>query len=95
MVNLKKDIDATRVREVNISIPSIDDVKEFVNVACRHKCTATLTSDRYTVDAKSIMGVFSLDVSKPIKLRLESNSPNTDDCLDFLNNIKPFIITEE
>ena len=41
---------------------------------------------RYTVDAKSIMGIFSLDLSKPLTMEVHS-----DDCADFLNEIKPFL----
>ena len=50
----------------NIRLFSINDVKEFVNAACNADFDIDLISGRYTVDAKSIMGIFSLDLSKPV-----------------------------
>ena len=50
----------------NIQLLSINDVKEFVNTATLADFEIDLVSGRYTVDAKSIMGIFSLDLSKPI-----------------------------
>lgn len=49
-----------------INLNSINAVKEFVNSASAFSEDIELTSGRYTVDAKSIMGVFSLDLSKPV-----------------------------
>ncbi|MBR2088236.1 MAG: HPr family phosphocarrier protein [Oscillospiraceae bacterium] len=46
----------------------IDDVKNFVNTILRFDFDIDLKSGRYAVDAKSIMGIFSLDLSKPIEL---------------------------
>ena len=48
-----------------------------------------LLSGRYAVDAKSIMGIFSLDLSKEITMEVHS-----DDCADFLAEIKPFIVQQ-
>ena len=75
-----------------ISLKSIDDVKRFVNAAAALTCEADLSSGRYVVDAKSIMGIFSLDLSKPIKLELHCNS---DHCCDgFVDKIKQFVVEE-
>ena len=52
------------MRKVFITLSSIDDVKVFVNEINLLPCDADLVSGRYTVDAKSIMGIFSLDLSK-------------------------------
>ena len=49
-----------------IMLSSINDVKDFVNIVSRYDFDVDLTSGRYVVDAKSIMGIFSLDLSKPI-----------------------------
>lgn len=72
---------------VNIMLNTINDVKNFVNSVSKYDFEVDLTSGRYVIDAKSIMGIFSLDLSKPIKLdaRCESNSK-------FLEEIKPFIL---
>ena len=55
---------------LNIHLDTIDKVKSFVNSIYRYAGDADLVSGRYTVDAKSIMGIFSLDLSKPLELRL-------------------------
>lgn len=77
---------------VNISIPSIEAVKEFVSTVTNFACDATLRSGRYIVDAKSIMGVFSLDATKPIKMVLEVGRSGIDDRDDLCEAIKQFII---
>ena len=53
---------------VNISLDSIDKVKSFVNTLTKFDCDFDLVSGRYVIDAKSIMGIFSLDLSQPITL---------------------------
>lgn len=78
------------MKTMMIQLSSIDDVKRFVNAAALLTCEADLSSGRYIVDAKSIMGIFSLDLSKPIKLELHCN--NEDCCKGFLDKIAPFII---
>lgn len=69
-----------------IMLKTINDVKAFVNSVVKCDFDVDLTSGRYTVDAKSIMGIFSLDLSKPLTMEIRS-----DDCADFLNEIKPFL----
>lgn len=69
-----------------IMLKTINDVKAFVNSVVKCDFDVDLTSGRYTVDAKSIMGIFSLDLSKPLTMVVHS-----DDCADFLNEIKPFL----
>ncbi len=91
MVDLDK-VPTSEPIEATVSIPSIADVKAFVNHTTAHKCNMTLVSGKYAVDAKSIMGIFSLDLSRPIKLVLEVGSNNIDDRKDFLNTIKNFIV---
>ena len=75
------------MKTVQISLNSIDKVKSFVNEITKYDYDFDLVSGRYVIDAKSIMGIFSLDLSKPIKLEAHS-----DDCEDFLAAIKPFIV---
>ncbi len=66
---------------------SINDVKNFVNAVNKYDFDVDLTSGRYVVDAKSIMGIFSLDLSKPIQVEI-----HCEDCSVFMDEIKPFII---
>lgn len=56
----------------NIMLNSINDVKNFVNIVNKYDFDVDLTSGRYVVDAKSIMGIFSLDLSKPIQVDIHS-----------------------
>ena len=73
--------------KVMVSLQAINDVKEFVNIVMRYDFDIDLVSGRYAVDAKSIMGIFSLDLSKPIEL-----DAHTDDADKFLKGIDKFII---
>ena len=57
---------------VKISLNSIDKVKSFVNDISKFDFDFDLVSGRYVIDAKSIMGIFSLDLSKPIELNIHS-----------------------
>jgi phosphocarrier protein HPr len=75
------------MRTCNIMLNTINDVKVFVNTVCKYDFEVDLISGRYAIDAKSIMGIFSLDLSKPIKL--EAHSENSG---DFFEEIKPFIV---
>ncbi len=64
--------------EVKINLTTIDKVKGFVNVITRFDGQFDLISGRYIVDAKSIMGIFSLDLSKEIELRVEGCEDETN-----------------
>ena len=75
------------MKTFNLSLNCINDVKEFVNIVTKYDFEIDLTSGRYVVDAKSIMGIFSLDLSKPIKAEVHS-----DDCDKFIEEVKKFIV---
>jgi phosphotransferase system HPr-like phosphotransfer protein len=72
---------------LDIKLSAINDVKNFVNSVSKYDFDVELSSDRYSVDAKSILGIFSLDLSKPIGLNIHS-----DDCLEFLADINQYIV---
>ena len=74
------------MQKVQISLNSIDKVKSFVNDITKFNNDFDLVSGRYVIDAKSIMGIFSLDLSKDLELKIHS-----DDCADFLDEIKDYI----
>lgn len=76
------------MKTVQISLNSIDKVKSFVNDITKFPNDFDLVSGRYVIDAKSIMGIFSLDLSKPINLNIHAEE-NMDDILDVL---APYII---
>ena len=76
------------MKTVQISLNSIDKVKSFVNVITKYDNDFDLVSGRYVIDAKSIMGIFSLALSKPIDLNIHADG-NIDDILAALD---PYII---
>ena len=63
------------MKTVQISLNSIDKVKSFVNAITQYEYDFDLISGRYVIDAKSIMGIFSLDLSKPITVEIEEECP--------------------
>jgi len=75
------------MKKVTICLNSIDKVKAFVNEVTKFDTDFDLVSGRYVIDAKSIMGIFSLDLSKPIDLNIHSE----DNIETILEAIKPFI----
>ena len=75
------------MKNVKVSLASINDVKNFVNIVGKYDFDIDLVSDRYVVDAKSIMGIFSLDLTKPIGVQLHTE--NADEIID---ELKPFIV---
>ncbi|HJC65406.1 MAG: HPr family phosphocarrier protein [Lachnospiraceae bacterium] len=76
------------MKTVRISLNSIDKVKSFVNDLAKFDADFDLVSGRYVIDAKSIMGIFSLDLSKPIDLNIHSES----DLDTILETLKPYMI---
>lgn len=73
---------------VRISLNSIDKVKSFVNQLTKFDSDFDLVSGRYVIDAKSIMGIFSLDLSKPIDLNIHAEK----DVSQILSILDPYII---
>ncbi len=74
------------MKTCTVLLSSINDVKNFVNIVSRFDYDIDLASGRYIVDAKSIMGIFSLDLSKAITVEIHS-----DNCDDLLEQLKPYI----
>ena len=70
--------------KATISLNSIDKVKSFVNDVTRFDCDFDLISGRYVIDAKSIMGIFSLDLSKDIDLNIHCEE-NIEDVMKMLD----------
>jgi phosphotransferase system HPr-like phosphotransfer protein len=91
---MKENINQSRrhavMKTVKISLNSIDKVKAFVNEVTKYDAEFDLVSGRYVIDAKSIMGIFSLDLSKPIDLNIHSES-NVE---EILTKLAPFIVEE-
>lgn len=82
------------MKTVQISLNSIGKVKSFVNTISQFEYDFDLISGRYVIDAKSIMGIFSLDLSKPIDLAIHTED-NLNEILDeILEALKPYIISQ-
>ena len=75
------------MKTVKIRLSSIEAVRDFVEIVRKYDSEVDLSSGRYVVDAKSIMGIFSLDLSKPITL-----NAHTDDASALRADIDKFII---
>ena len=73
-----------------VMLNSIDKVKSFVNDITKFDYDFDLVSGRYVIDAKSIMGIFSLDLSKPIDLAIHTE----DNLNEILEALKPYIISQ-
>ena len=71
-----------------ILLNSVNNVKGFVNIVSKYDCDVDLISGRYIVDAKSIMGIFSLDLSNPIEIRISESSDKDK----LLKEIDQFIV---
>ena len=76
------------MKTVKISLNSIDKVKSFVNDITKFDYDFDLVSGRYVIDAKSIMGIFRLDLSKPIDLNIHAVA-GVDEVLEVL---KPYLV---
>ena len=78
------------MKTVQISLNSIDKVKSFVNAITQFEFDFDLISGRYVIDAKSIMGIFSLDLSKPINLAIHTTSEDEVDSI--MEILKPYLV---
>ncbi|MBQ9757111.1 MAG: HPr family phosphocarrier protein [Clostridia bacterium] len=74
------------MKTFDILLRSPEDVKNFVNIATKYDFDIDLTSGRYVVDAKSIMGIYSLDLSKAVKVEIHN-----DDCSALEAELEPYI----
>ncbi|MBN1891499.1 MAG: HPr family phosphocarrier protein [Clostridiales bacterium] len=68
---------------------SISDVKDFVHTVNSFPYDVDLSSGRYVVDAKSIMGIFSLELQRPIQLEIHN-----DDCDDLVEELKRYRVED-
>ena len=74
------------MKSVSILLKEAQNIKTFVSIINKYPYDIDLRSGRYVVDAKSILGIFSLDLSKPISMEVYN-----DNCDDLLVDIKDFI----
>lgn len=72
---------------VQIRLSSVQEIRSFVEKVCRYNMDVDLSSGRYIVDAKSIMGIFSLDLANPVMVTVHG-----DDCDELLTEISEYIV---
>ena len=72
---------------MKIRLSTINDVKDFVNAVTLCDYDVDLVSGKYVIDAKSIMGILSLDLAQPVNM-----VEQTDECGGFVEQIKKFIV---
>ena len=82
---------AEEVKTVKVLINTIDKVKDFVRDTSQFDADMDLISGRYVIDAKSILGLFSLDLSKPLDLEIHAGEPELS---EILKTLKPYIVEE-
>ena len=75
------------MKSMQISLQMASQVKNFVAIVQNVSYDIELRSERYIVDAKSLLGIFSLDLSKPVTVEIHS-----DDCDELLEQLKQFAI---
>ena len=75
------------MKTCKIKLSSIQDVREFVDIVTGFDIEIDLSSGRYVVDAKSIMGIFSLDLMDVITL-----TAHTDDSSELFKKLAKFIV---
>lgn len=80
------------MNSVMIRLSSIQDVRTFVDTVTKYTIDIDLSSGRYVVDAKSIMGIFSLDLMSPIKLSAQTDKEEEIKAL--MDDLKAFIVEE-
>ena len=73
------------MEEIRIFLGTIERVKNFVNEVSHLECDVDIVSGRYVIDAKSIMGIFSLDLSKPIDLNIHADGAALDSVMEIID----------
>ena len=74
------------MQTVTISLTQVSQVKRFINLAEQVPFDVDVVSGRYTVNARSMLGIYNLDLSRPIQVLIHS-----DDCEEFKKSLAEFI----
>lgn len=75
------------MKEFKVLLNSINDVKEFVRSASSLPCDIDVVSGRYVVDAKSLLGMFSLDPTKPVLVQLHGTDSDAAKFAELIKNV--------
>ena len=72
----------------DVFLPNIDAVKKFVILTNKYTFPVNLATDKYKIDAKSIMGIFSLDLSKPLRLEVDDTKIDKNEMNEFAQQLQ-------
>lgn len=76
-----------------IMLDKVDKVKKFVDIVSKFEADVYIKSGRYIIDAKSIMGIFSLDLTKPLAISFESENFDVNTLIPkYINKLEEFVI---
>ena len=81
------------MKKIPIALTTVEHVKSFVNDIIAFDYPMDVSSERYNIDAKSILGLFSLDLTKPLELVIHADEDA--DLSDLLDTLKPYMIQAE
>lgn len=76
--------------KVGINLHTVEKIRDFVNLTGKYPFEMDLGNGRYVIDAKSMMGIFSLDLSKEAELTINAEEYECQDFLEKLNVITPY-----
>ena len=74
------------MQAVTVSLTQVNEVQQFVNLVSRFPFDVDVVSGRYTVNAKSLLGVYSLDLGRPLQVLLYN-----DDCEELKKQLEPYM----
>lgn len=80
------------MKSLRISLQMATSVKNFVSIVQNYAFDIDLRCDRYVVDAKSILGIFSLDLSKPIDVEIHAGEKDAAECAKLIEELKQFAV---
>lgn len=72
--------------KLTLKLKNPGEIKRFVDITSQYGEDLNLVHDRYVVDAKSILGIFSMDLSKPIELVSDTENE------DLVNALHEFVV---
>lgn len=77
-----------KVEILDVLLNTIDKVKRFTNIANQFDCDVDVIQGRYIISGKSVMGVFSLNLTETVTVEIESNDEKEID--KFLKKMEEF-----
>ena len=77
------------MKEILVKLSSLEDVRQFVAMTARCPCPLHVVSEDKLPNAKSLIGFFSMDLTKPVTVRVEDEQA---EIAPFLSAIRPYLV---